>query len=77
MLARKNRPVTKRSMTSLLAHHHLAVALAVFLLAAALIAVFGVRMTYLARDLAVATRLGEAVIGAVLIGAPPPCRSWW
>ena len=64
-------------MTSLLAHHHLAVALAVFLLAAALIAVFGVRMTYLARDLAVATRLGEAVIGAVLIGAPPPCRSWW
>ena len=56
-------------MTSLLANHHLAVALVVFLVAAALIGVFGVRMTYLARDLAVATRLGEAVVGAVLIGA--------
>ena len=56
-------------MTSLPAHHHLAVALSVFLVAAALIAVFGVRMTHLARDLAVAIRLGEAVVGAVLIGA--------
>ena len=64
-------------MTSLLSNRHLAVALAVFLVAAALIAVFGVRVTYLARDVALATRLGEAVIGAVLIGAPPPCRSWW
>lgn len=56
-------------MTSLLANHHLSVALVVFLVAAALIGVFGVRMTYLARDLALATRLGEAVVGAVLIGA--------
>lgn len=56
-------------MTSLLANQHLSVALLVFLVAAVLIGVFGVRMTYLARDLALATRMGEAVIGAVLIGA--------
>ncbi|HCO59529.1 MAG TPA: cation transporter [Porticoccaceae bacterium] len=40
-----------------------------FLLAAALIAYFGVKMTYIARDLAQASGLGEAFTGAVFIGA--------
>jgi len=45
------------------------IAMSLFLLAAALIGVFGIRMTYLARDLAAATGLGQAFIGAVFIGA--------
>lgn len=40
-----------------------------FSLAGGLIAVFGIRMTYLARDLAEATGLGQAFMGAVFIGA--------
>jgi cation:H+ antiporter len=40
-----------------------------FMLAGVLIAVFGIRMTHLARDLAVATGLGQAFMGAVFIGA--------
>ena len=43
--------------------------LGVFLAAAAIIGFFGIRMTYLARDLAAGTGLGEAVMGAVFIGA--------
>ena len=39
------------------------------MLAAALIGVFGIRMTYLARDLAITTGLGQAFMGAVFIGA--------
>lgn len=44
-------------------------AVLLFLLAAALIAYFGVKMTYIARDLAQASGLGEAFTGAVFIGA--------
>jgi cation:H+ antiporter len=40
-----------------------------FIVSAAIIGFFGIRMTYLARDLAVATGLGEALMGAVFIGA--------
>jgi len=43
--------------------------LIVFIVAAGLIGFFGVRMTVLARELASITGLGEAVMGAVLIGA--------
>lgn len=42
---------------------------AIFALAAASIAIFGVRMTHVARRLAGETGLGEAVMGAVFIGA--------
>ncbi|MDX1757042.1 MAG: sodium:calcium antiporter [Marinobacter sp.] len=42
---------------------------ALFLLAAGLIAYFGIKMTYVSRDLAAMTRIGEAVMGAVFIGA--------
>lgn len=42
---------------------------AAFLACAATIAVFGVRMTRAARDLAHRTGLGEVVVGAVLVGA--------
>ncbi len=42
---------------------------ALFLLSGAVIGLFGIRMTYLARDLAQATGLGEAFMGAVFIGA--------
>lgn len=40
-----------------------------FILAAGVIGFFGIRMTHLARDLAVATGLGQAFLGAVFIGA--------
>lgn len=40
-----------------------------FVLAAGIIAVFGVRMTRAARDLAHRTGLGELLVGAVLVGA--------
>jgi cation:H+ antiporter len=56
-------------VSALLFNSPLSVSILTFLLAAALIAVFGIRMTYLARDLAVATGLGQAFIGAVFIGA--------
>ncbi len=41
----------------------------VFLLAAAVIGVFGVKMTHVARKLAADTGMGEALMGAVFIGA--------
>jgi cation:H+ antiporter len=47
----------------------LGVALLLFAVSAAIIGFFGIRMTYLARDLAEATGLGEAFMGAVFIGA--------
>ena len=49
--------------------NHLAVSVTLFLFAAGLIGVFGIRMTHLARELAAATGLGEAFVGAVFIGA--------
>jgi cation:H+ antiporter len=56
-------------VTALLANQHLGLSIALFLLAACLIAFFGIRMTYAARDLAAATGMGEALTGAVFIGA--------
>lgn len=56
-------------MTELLLGQHLAWSIALFTASAVVIAVFGIRMTYLARELAVATGLGEAFMGAVFIGA--------
>lgn len=50
------------------ANWSLAALVAAFLLAALVIAVFGVVMTRTARDLARRTGLGEALVGAVLIG---------
>jgi cation:H+ antiporter len=47
----------------------LAFSIGTFLLAAAIIGVFGVRMTYITRELAVTSGLGEAFMGAVFIGA--------
>lgn len=47
----------------------LALCLVIFIVAGGMIALFGIRMTYLARDLAAATGLGEAFMGAVFIGA--------
>jgi len=44
-------------------------AVAVFVASAAVIAIFGIRMTHVARELATATGLGEAFMGAVFIGA--------
>jgi cation:H+ antiporter len=56
-------------MTSLLSDSHLGFSVLLFLVAAGLIAFFGIRMTYAARDLAAATGIGEALMGAVFIGA--------
>ena len=47
----------------------LSAAVPVFLAAALLIAIFGVKMTSVARQLAIHTRMGEALMGAVFIGA--------
>jgi cation:H+ antiporter len=47
----------------------LSTAVPVFLAAALLIAIFGVKMTKVARQLAIHTRMGEALMGAVFIGA--------
>ena len=55
-------------MISLLQQAPLAVSLGLFAAAAVVIGVFGVRMTHLARDLAEATGLGQAFMGAFLIG---------
>lgn len=41
----------------------------IFLVAAVIIGLFGVKMTHVARQLASLTRLGEALMGAVFIGA--------
>lgn len=56
-------------MSSLLADSQLTASLVEFTVSAALIAFFGIRMTNLARELAAATGLGEAFMGAVFIGA--------
>lgn len=52
-----------------LLQQHLSLSIALFAISAAVIAVFGIRMTHLARELAMATGLGEAFMGAVFIGA--------
>jgi cation:H+ antiporter len=54
---------------ALLAENSIIISIALFMGAAGLIGFFGIRMTYLARDLAAATGLGEAFMGAVFIGA--------
>ena len=56
-------------MADFLATSHLGFSILLFLVAASLIAFFGIRMTYVARDLAAATGMGEALMGAVFIGA--------
>ncbi len=56
-------------MANLLATSHLGISILLFLVAATLIAVFGIRMTHAARELAAATGIGEALMGAVFIGA--------
>jgi cation:H+ antiporter len=56
-------------MALLLLEGHIGYSVALFLLAAALVGYFGIKMTYLARDIAMATGLGEAFTGAVFIGA--------
>jgi cation:H+ antiporter len=63
------RPFGLSAMSSLLSGCHPGVSIALFLAAACIIGFFGIRMTYLARELAVATGLGEAFTGAVLVGA--------
>ena len=55
-------------MTELLLDNHLGASIALFLAAAGLIGFFGIRMTYLARELAEVTGLGQAFTGAVLVG---------
>lgn len=57
------------NLSDFLQQQPLFLSLIVFALAAAIIAGFGIRMTHLARDLAQETGLGEAVMGAVFIGA--------
>ncbi|TDG11852.1 sodium:calcium antiporter [Seongchinamella unica] len=56
-------------MAQLLTEGSIGLAIALFLVAGCVIGYFGIRMTYLARELAVATGLGEAFMGAVFIGA--------
>lgn len=56
-------------MTSLLSDGPIGISVTAFLVAAGLIGYFGIKMTYLARDIAMATGLGEAFTGAVFIGA--------
>lgn len=55
-------------MTTLLHDGHISMSIALFLVAAGLVGYFGIKMTYLARDIAMATGLGEAFTGAVFIG---------
>lgn len=43
--------------------------LAIFILAAISIGIFGVKMTHVARKLAADTGMGEAIMGALFIGA--------
>jgi len=47
----------------------LPIAISVFAIAAAVIAYFGIKMTHVARSIASQTGMGEAVMGAVFIGA--------
>ncbi len=56
-------------MTELLMTQPITLTVVLFAVCAVVIAVFGIRMTYLARELAVATGLGQAFMGAVFIGA--------
>jgi cation:H+ antiporter len=48
--------------------------LALFILAGVLILMFGIRMTRVAAQLANRTRLGEAILGVLFIGAGTPSR---
>jgi cation:H+ antiporter len=57
------------NLIDLLEQYHLGVTFAVFAAGAAIIAIFGIRITHLARDLAVETGLGQAFMGAFFIGA--------
>jgi cation:H+ antiporter len=57
------------NLTAFLQQQPLFVSLLIFAGAAVIIGGFGIRMTYLARDIAHETGLGEAVMGAVFIGA--------
>lgn len=52
----------------------LAVAIGLFVAATVAILLVGTRLTAVADILADRTGLGEAVVGAVLLGGPPPCR---
>lgn len=52
-----------------MAQLHLPLVLAVFALAAGIIAIAGTRLTRVADELAVRTGLGEALVGALLLGA--------
>lgn len=56
-------------MAAFLSAQSLGVSVFVFMLAAGIIAFFGIRMTSAARDLAAVTGIGEALMGAVFIGA--------
>lgn len=56
-------------MNALLLDSHIGISVTLFMLAAGLVGYFGIKMTYLARDIAMATGLGEAFTGAVFIGA--------
>lgn len=56
-------------MTALLLEAPIGYSVAMFSVAACIIAFFGIRITYLARDIAAATGLGEAFTGAIFIGA--------
>ena len=47
----------------------LAYSISIFIVAALLIGIFGVLMTHVARKLAAETGMGEAVMGALFIGA--------
>ena len=55
-------------VTDLLINSALWLSVLLFILAGALIAVFGIRMTHLARDLAVATGVGQAFMGEHRLG---------
>ena len=56
-------------MAGFLLSSHIGNSIVLVLFAAGLIGFFGIRMTYLAREIAAATGLGEAFTGAIFIGA--------
>lgn len=56
-------------MSSFLSSHSLYYSVLIFAASALSIGYFGIKMTYIARDLAKASGLGEALMGAVFIGA--------
>ena len=57
------------SLSAFLSQQSLLLSIALFVVSAGVIGVFGIRMTYSARDLAASTGIGEAFMGAVFIGA--------